>query len=397
MSDAPSSAEPAAPVPAAAAPAASPQQQPVAEQKPKSKRRLVIFGVILVVAAGAGGWWWYSNRNFESTDDAFIDGDAGSVAPRIAGTIAALHVTDNQFIHAGDPIVDLDPADETVALTQAKANLAAAQANLALTKATVAATLDQAISSLASAEATISSTTAQANSADALAVRAIADVARAQSLVRTNDTSKQNLDAAVASAKSTKAQAIAAHQQIKVAETERDTAKGKLAEAETGPQQIAVQEAAVAQAQAAVDNAALQLSYTKIVAPRDGTVTQRAVNIGDQVQRGQTIASLVFSHPWVTANFKETQLDRMRLGQPVKITVDALNGRVYHGHVDSIMRGTGSRFALLPTENATGNYVKVVQRVPVKIVFDDLPPEDEAVLGLGLSVVPSVDVSGAAQ
>jgi membrane fusion protein (multidrug efflux system) len=172
-----------------------------------------------------------------------------------------------------------------------------------------------------------------------------------------------------------------------------------LAEAQTGPQQIAAKQAATAQAkaavdtaQAAVDSAALQLSYTKITAPRDGSITQRSFNVGDQVQRGETIANLVFTNPWVTANFKETQVSHMRAGQPVTIAIDSLGGQTFKGHVDSVMRGTGARFALLPTENATGNYVKLVQRVPVKIVFDDLPPETAATLGLGFSVVPRVNV-----
>lgn len=375
-------------------------------QSNTGKRRFLIFGGLIAVVAIYGGFHWYTNRYIESTDDAFVDGDAGLIAPRISGTVLAVHVADNQRVHAGDLVMELDSRDEKVALAQAtaqlesaKANLTAAQAQLDLTQATVAATLDEATSGLASAEANISAAIAQANSADALQVRAQADVERARVLARTNDASKQALDAAIATADSSKAQAVAAHEGITIAKTLRDVSKGKLAEAQTGPQQIAAKQAATAQAkaavdtaQAAVDSAALQLSYTKITAPRDGSITQRSFNVGDQVQRGETIANLVFTNPWVTANFKETQVSHMRAGQPVTIAIDSLGGQTFKGHVDSVMRGTGARFALLPTENATGNYVKVVQRVPVKIVFDDLPPETAATLGLGFSVVPRVNV-----
>jgi membrane fusion protein (multidrug efflux system) len=171
----------------------------------------------------------------------------------------------------------------------------------------------------------------------------------------------------------------------------------KFTEAETAAQQIAVRQAelqsasaSVEAARAAVETAELNLSYTRIVAPQDGYITKRQVNAGDVVQKNQTLATLVFGRPWVTANFKETQLDGMRPGQPVAIAIDAYPDVTFKGHVDSIMRGTGAQFSLLPPENATGNYVKVVQRVPVKILIDE-PVDVSQALGLGMSVVPTVD------
>ncbi len=367
--------------------------------------RRIALGAVLVALAGGGTIYWLSTRDLETTDDAFVDGDAATISPRVAGPVVALRVTDNQFVHQGDLLLEIDPRDYQVAVENAKANLAnavaqeaTARAKLALTQATTAATLEQAESGVAYSIAALAQARAQVGAAEAEQARARADTTRYSKLVKTDFASHQQYEQAEAKSRTADAQLLAAQQGVKVADGQLSQAKGKLDEAKTGPQQVAVREAElkaataqVAAAQATLDQAELNLSYTKIYAPHDGVVTKRNVNVGDVVQKDQNLAAFVFGRPWVTANFKETQLKRMRPGQPVDIAVDAYPDKVFKAHVDSIQRGTGARFSLLPPENATGNYVKVVQRVPVKIVFDDAP-DPRYVLSLGMSVIPTVNV-----
>lgn len=363
-----------------------------------------VFGVIAVLS----GIWWFATRNDESTDDAFIDGDVVDVAPRIAGKVAAVHFADNQAVKEGDLLLEFDPADFEASLDRARADLAVAEARersaaaqVALARSSTDAILEQARGGLAQARAALEQRKAQLDGAIADEERARADMKRYRALSASDHTSRQRLDTAEAEARRTAAAVRGARNAVDAARADVARAEGTLHDADTAAQQLAVREAEQAaaaatakSARAAVRQAELSLSYTRVLAPHDGHIVRKNVAAGDVAQAGQKLAALVFGAPWVVANFKETQLARMRPGQPVAIAVDAYDGYTLRGHIDSVQRGTGAYFSLLPPENATGNYVKVVQRVPVKIVFDDaLDPARP--LGLGMSVVPTVDVSAA--
>jgi membrane fusion protein (multidrug efflux system) len=384
---------------------------PAPEAPPKRKkgglRRLVAIAVLAVAVIGGTGYWWI-NRGLVSTDDAFIDGDAVTLSPQVGGKVLRLLIDDNQQVKSGQLLLEIDPRDYEAALASAKASLnralaaeAEARANLDLTKATTAASLSAAKAGVALSKAGLAQAEAQVISSKAEAERAAADVQRYRTLSRNDYASRQTLDQAEATARRSAAQQMADVHGLDVAEAKIGQAEAALDQARTADQQVAVKaaelesaEADVEAARAAQRTAELNLSYTKIVAPQDGYITRRQVNAGDVVEKNQTLATLVFGAPWVTANFKETQLTDMRPGQTATIRVDAYPGVTFTGHVDSFMHGSGSHFSLLPPENATGNYVKVVQRVPVKIVFDQTPAElrrDGHVLGLGMSAVPVVD------
>ncbi|HEX4142172.1 MAG TPA: HlyD family secretion protein [Pirellulales bacterium] len=328
---------------------------------------LAVGAVILVVGLLA---WWLYERQFESTDDAFIDGHAVQMAPKIAGYVTRLDIVDNELVHQGDVLLEIDPRDYQVALAAAKASEAAAASRLAQATAQIDAADDQARGSEADVAA-----------AEATARNAEQDRERNSSLAPRGAVSQQTLDASVASARSTAAQVAAARARASAADSQAELARAQKATAE----------ADLKQAQVEVARADLNLSYTKLIAPITGRVTHRTVELGDYLQPGQALFALVDPNVWVTANFKETQLTHMHVGQPVEVRVDAFPGQTLHAHVDSFQRGTGARFTLLPAENATGNYVKVVQRVPVKIVFDQPPPAD-MILGPGMSVEPTVTV-----
>lgn len=387
----------------------APTYTPVETQTHKHRTIwLAVAGCLLVLASGGAGYWWLT-RNQVATDDAFIDGNVVSVAPQVVGgRVVALHIADNEQVEAGQLMVEIDPSDFEAALAQARANLAAAQADrqsaradLELTRASTAANLALAQSGVDAAQQTIQQDRAQADAAEAEAEQAKLNLPRVQDLFRRQFNSAQQLDQARAAAQSTEAEHGAALEAIDAAQAQLGEAQARLLQAQTAPQQVALKEAAlthaqaeVEQAEAEVKSAELNLSYTKITAPQAGRVTERAVNVGDVVAPNQTLTFLTVGRPWVTANYKETQLTRMRPGQQVKIAVDTYPDRPLRGHIDSLQSGTGARFSLLPPENATGNYVKVVQRVPVKIVFDE-PAEMDRVLALGMSVVPTVHLDTA--
>ncbi len=368
---------------------------------------MILIAVIIALAT-AGAVYWFIHRNTETTDDAFIDGDTVPLSPRIAGAVEQIHFDDNQLVKKGDLLVELDPADYAAELEAAQAAVAEAEAkqrmaeaDVELTRASTTAGIAQAESAVAAARAALAEAEARAAADRAEADRAKADLPRYEAAARQGASSRQQLDQAAATARTGEAKWRAAEESVSAAQARIAEAQAQLEQAKTAPAQIAVKEAdaraAAAKVKAAgarVDQAQLNLSYTRIVAPGDGHITKRSVNVGDVVQRNETLGMLVLDSRWVTANFKETQLTRMRPGQPVEISVDAYPDVTLHGRVDSIQRGTGARFSLLPPENATGNYVKIVQRVPVKIVFAE-PPAPGMVLGLGMSVIPNVDVSAA--
>jgi membrane fusion protein (multidrug efflux system) len=332
---------------------------------------LITGGVILVVIIGAVLLWWWHARQFEDTDDAFIDARVVRVSPRISGQVIGVHAEDNQLVHVGDILVDIDPADVRAMLDQIHAQETQAET-----------ALGQAQADVLLAEAQYTQAIANAKGADAQAVNAAQDLKRYRTLQASTPqaVAQGQIDQAVAAARSAAAQRDAALQQAKSATA-----------------QIAAATAAVAGAQARIDTARAQvkqaqlnLEYTRVVAPVDGHIARRTVAVGTYVSPGQQMLAIVPLRVWVTANFKETQLARMQVGQSVTVKIDACPEVDLRAHVDSLQRGAGQAFALLPPENATGNYIKVVQRVPVKIVLDEYPRR--CPLGPGMSVEPKVQV-----
>ena len=387
---------------------------------PPSRRRGIVIAVVIVLALAAAGFWWYSTYS-ENTDDAQIEGHLIQVSARIGGQVLKVDVEENQVVKAGDVIAELDPGDYQVAVEKAEAALASAQANAAAAQVNVPITAVNTGSNLSSAGADVSGTqagTSQAQQqleaaharvaqAKANNVKAQADLERYRPLVAKDVISKQQFDAAVAAADAASAALSdarhseqAAGDAVRVARQREAQAQAGLKFAQTAPQQVAAQSARakqamaqVKEAQAQLDQAKLNLGYTKIVAPTAGIITRKSVEINQNVAPGQNLLTLVsLEGLWVTANFKETQLKHMAAGQQVEIDVDA-TGKTYHGRVTQIGGATGSVLSLFPPENATGNYVKVVQRIPVRIDFTDLASEDSNhLLRPGLSVEPKVRV-----
>jgi membrane fusion protein (multidrug efflux system) len=400
------------------APTAPVQETEIAQ--PKSSRRGIVIVVLVVLATVAVALWWRSTYS-EDTDDAQVNGHLIQVSSRISGQVLKVDVQENQKVKAGETIAELDPKDYDVAVESAEAALASAQANAAAANVNVPITSINTGSTLRSTEADVSGAHATVQQAEqqqagakamvaqaqANLTKADADLARYKPLVEKDVISKQQWDAAVAAddgAKAALANAQAAQsaagEGVRAARDRERQSQEQHNAAQTGPQQVAVQSARakaalaqVQQAQAQLDQAELNLSYTKIVAPADGIVTRKSVEVDQNVAPGQNLLTLVsLDDLWVTANFKETQLKHMAKDQPVEIEVDA-TGKTYHGKVTQIGGATGSVLSLFPPENATGNYVKVVQRVPVRIDFTDLKNEDsQQALRPGLSVEPKVRV-----
>lgn len=378
-------------------------------------RIFLILGIIIVLTGGFFLWRYFAS--YEDTDDAEIDGHLNPISARVSGHVLKLLIEDNQYVNAGTPLVQIDPKDYQVALDHAKADyddavaLAnAAKVNVPITSVNTGSQISGAAAGVANARQGIaaarqqhSAANAELAAAEANNVKAQEDLLRYKQLVDKQEISQQQYDTAVAAAKSSaasveaaRASAAAAEQKVAQAQSQLDQALAEARAAATGPQQVAAThsrwESAEAQAalrKAALDQAQLNLSYTLIVSPITGGVTNRTVEVGQNVSVGQEMMRLInLDDIWVTANFKETQLKSMRVGQPVTIHVDT-NGKNYKGHVQSIAGASGAITSLLPPENATGNYVKVVQRIPVKITFD--PGETrEHVLRPGMSVEPKV-------
>jgi membrane fusion protein (multidrug efflux system) len=389
-------------------------------EAPPSRRRGILIVAVIVVVLIALGVWWHSTYS-EDTDDAQVNGHLIQVSSRINGQVLKVEVEENQFVKKGDPIAELDPSDYKVAVENAEAALASAQANAAAANVNVPIVTINTDSNLNSANADVKGThagveqaekqfeAAQARVAQAHAnfTKAQADLERYKPLVAKDVISKQQFDAAVDAADASKAaldDALASEQAaadgVRVAHEKEQQAEALQTYAQTAPRQVEAQnarakqaEAQVKQAQAQLDQAQLNLSYCQIVAPADGIITRKSVEIDQNVSAGQNLLTLVsLQDIWVTANFKETQLKHMQAQQRVTIHVDA-TGKDYHGIVTQIGGATGSVLSLFPPENATGNYVKVVQRIPVRIDFTDLPNEDpHQQLRPGLSVEPKVRV-----
>jgi len=389
---------------------------------PSRSRRGIVLAVILVLVIAAVFFYWRSTYT-EDTDDAQVDGNLYQVSSRVAGHVVKVYVDDNQAVQAGDPLVDIDPTDYQVALDQAQADLANAQAqymqatvNVPITRvnvgtsvttssADVKATQDQ----IAEAEKQVVAAEAHVDQAKANAAKAQDDVDRYTPLVQKDVISKQQYDTAVQALAAAKASVAEAEADVLAQQNAVSNAQARLAQAEAQQQQsvtnrsrqinvevsrAAAADAAVKQAEARVEQAKLNLSYTHIVAPTTGIINKKNVEVGVNLSVGQDLMTIIpLTDLWVTANFKETQLAHMHACEPVTIKVDAYSGRTFSGRITQIGGATGSMLSLFPPENATGNYVKVVQRIPVRIDFDDLAKEDaDHVLRPGLSVTPDVSV-----
>ncbi len=388
----------------------------------KGRRRVIVIAVVALIAIIAIFFYWRSTFT-EDTDDAQIDGNLYQVSSRVAGQVIKVDVEEAQMVKAGDPIAEVDPRDFHVAMEQAQANLANAQAeyeqarvNVPITSVTTRTEVLTSGSDVQNNEAAVATAEAQAQAANehiaqvrANAQKAQIDVDRYTPLVKNDVISKQQFDQAVATATAEQAalneaqrNASASQQQVRQARARLATALSQQNQSrENAPKQVAVQRAreaaalaAVQQAQARLDQANLNLGYTKITAPITGIVSRKTVAVGVNLSVGQSLLTIVpLEDLWVTANFKETQLKKMHTGQKVEISVDALGGRKFDGHIAQIGGATGSALSLFPPENATGNYVKVVQRIPVRINFDNIQQQDQNhELRIGMSVVPKVEV-----
>jgi membrane fusion protein, multidrug efflux system len=388
----------------------------------KSGRKFIIIAVIILLVIGAGIFYWRSTFS-EDTDDAQVDGDLYQVSSRVTGQVVKVYVEDNQEVKIGDPIAEIDPRDYQVALEQAEADLASKQAaaiqatvNVPITSVNVNTTVSTTGSDVQGTVATVEQARKQEQAAEARVAQAKAnaiksrlDVERYTPLVEKDVISKQQFDAAVAAdagnqAAVLEAEATVIAQQAAVTQALQKLAQSRFQSAQsikTGPDQVRVQQAKansamadVKQAQAKVDQARLNLGYTHITAPVTGIVNKKNVQVGVNLSIGQDVLTIIpLTNLWVTANFKETQLSRMKPGQSVTLKVDALGGRKFHGKVTQIGGATGSKLSLFPPENATGNYVKVVQRIPVRVDFTNLQQENgDYALRPGMSVTPDVEV-----
>jgi membrane fusion protein (multidrug efflux system) len=341
---------------------------------PAARKRLLIIVILLMVLGG--GIYFLFTLGKETTDDASIEANVAPIASKISGYVTKLHIADNQKVKAGDVLLEIDPADYEIRLHSAKAALEAARGRLETSTQSFESTKISAPSNLESVRA-------QLEAAQANWQKAANDLKRIQSL-DPMARSKQQLDAVIA--------------QEKTARAELEDVKAKLRSAQTAPRTIAGAqasvrelEAQVAKAQADVDQAQNDLDNTQVLAPFDGQITKRGVELGAYVQPGQQLMALVSADYWVIANFKETQLEKMKAGQEADIKIDAYPDKHYKAKVDSVQTGTGTRFSAFPPENATGNFVKIVQRVPVKLVFTERPDAALSV-GPGMSVEPTVMV-----
>jgi membrane fusion protein, multidrug efflux system len=360
---------------------AEPGQKPAAkDEKPTEKPRkgflrrhpvLAPVGLIALLAAAAAGYlYWDHTSHFESTDDAFITARQFAIAPKVAGYITAVPVTDNQHVNKGDVIAQIDQRDFLTALAQAQAQVAGAEAGI-----------HNVDTQIATQDAQISSAQAQVAQAQANSELARVTWGRDQPLVKQGWATAQQGTTDVQNLKAQQSAVDSAQAALKVAQRQIDTLRA----------QRTSQEASVAQAQAQLDQAKLNLSYTTVTADQPGRVVNLSGAVGQYAQAGTNLTMFVPDEIWVVANYKETQLDRMQPGQPVDLEIDAYPERHFRGHLDSVQPGSGPAFSLLPPENATGNYVKIVQRVPVKLILDN-PPTDVS-LGPGMSVVPTARVN----
>lgn len=388
----------------------------------KSNKRGIIIGVVVLLVIVAGLFYWHSTY-YEDTDDAQVDGDLYQVSARVSGQVVKVFVEDNQQVSAGQPIAEIDPKDYQVAVDQAQANLATAEAdyeqakvnvpitnvNVATSVSTTSSDVKGSAASVGQADKEVEAAQARVEEAKANSTKAQLDVDRYTPLVQRDVISKQQYDAAVAAATAAKSQVLEAQANVIAQEEGVRQAQQKLDQSQLQSRQSAQNAsgqrqaqqakadsaaATVRQQQAKLEQAQLNLGYTEILAPATGIVNKKSVVVGANLSIGQILLTIIpLDDLWVTANFKETQLKEMKPGQKVVLSVDALGGRKYDGTITQIGGATGSKLSLFPPENATGNYVKVVQRIPVRIDFTNLKDENkDHLLRLGFSVTPKVSV-----
>jgi membrane fusion protein, multidrug efflux system len=368
----------------------NPQDQPPPKKRKAPVKLLLIGGVILLIILFFGYRYWQHASTHEDTDDAYTTGNTHQISPRITGTVEEVLVDDNWHVHAGQLLVKLDPRDYEVALNRNRAQLKQANAQVSQAKAGV----EQASAELQQRQAQVMQAAAQVLQSQAAFDIAKINYDRDHSLVQKDlkaiakqevDTTKANLDSAQGALNAAKATQVASQAQVEAAEAAVDSAKAQLESANAN----------VAASEAAVRDSELQLSYCQVIAPVSGRIAQKTVQKGNRLTVGQALMAVVEDNVWILANLKETQLERVQVGQPVEIKIDALPHHQFAGRVDSLQAGTGSNFALLPPDNATGNFIKIVQRVPVKILFDPESIKDvRDKIVPGLSTEPSIAITG---
>ena len=394
----------------------------VLPEHPAAKPIVFLVAIVAVVLVG---WFWWESRQWEDTDDAQIDGHMYPISARVNGDVIEVYFDDGQIVHKGDVLVVIDPTDYTVALERARADYQDSQAQAQAARFGVpvssigsfsqirsaSADMSSAQAGVAAAEKQVEASRSQVLEAKADALKLNTDVERYQQLLGKREISQQQFDAATAAAtaanatvQAREASLLAAEAQVKIAQSRIEQANAEVRNAQATPNTVAATKAKAESADAqalryksALDQAQLNLSYTTITSPVDGIVGKRSVQVGSNVAIGQDLMAIVpLQDVWVTANFKETQLAHMCPGQPVKIIVDTYGGRKWDGHVSNIGGATGAKYSLLPPENATGNYVKVVQRIPVRVDFDGNDKPDfnkDGLLRPGMSVEPDVRVA----
>jgi membrane fusion protein, multidrug efflux system len=407
--------------------ATPPATQPTAAKKPDPSNRgrgraFIIFFVVLLIAAGVGLYFWLQSRQFESTDDAEVEAHLNSISSRVDGSITSVYVDNNQIVKAGDPLVDLDPRDFQVAIDQARAQVAQARSQVVAQQPSVPITQIESSTNIRGAEADVAnaeagvgvaerdreSTIARLAEAEANAAKAQADLARYTLLIKNEEVSKQEFDQVAATAKAQDASVTANRAAVQAAASTVQQRQAQLAQVKSrlsqyqsnAPAQLAIRQANVESqqanqqtAQALLEQAELKLSYTKIVAPAAGIVLKRSAEVGERINAGQQLLMIAqIADIWVTADFKETQLHNIHPGQSARIHVDALR-QDFEGYVENIGGSTGAVSSVLPPENATGNYIKVVQRIPVRLRFK---PNQNGLdrLRPGMSVEPDVRIGG---
>jgi len=360
------------------------------KEKPNNRRKkiaaIIIFPVLIVIGAVMLFLYREYKATHISTDDAFVDGRVHAIASKIPGTVKAIHVNDNQFVKRGGPILEIDPIDYDVRVKEAQAGLETEIAKLSEIRDKV----DTAKKQLAGIMASMEEARANLELQEANLRQAEVDFKRAESLLKKEVIPREQYDKAKTTYDVAVAQVKAAKERIKQLEASLETQKAVVKQTETS---LIPQQAQIQQKEATLKGTELSKSYTIIYSPSDGYIAKKSVETGNQIQPGQSLMAVVpLDDIWITANYKETQLERVKLGQKVKIIVDTYPGKVFYGKVESVQAGTGAVFSLFPPENATGNYVKIVQRIPVKIILDqDTDPSHN--LRIGMSVVPTILVS----
>jgi membrane fusion protein (multidrug efflux system) len=368
----------------------SQKDQPGSKKAPKSRLKLfLIGGVILIVILFFGFRYWQHASTHEDTDDAYTAGNTHQISPRVTGTVEEVLVDDNWHVNAGQLLVKLDPRDYEVALNRNRAQLKQAKAEVSQAKAGV----EQANAQLQQREAQVTQAAAQVLQSQAAFDIAKINYDRDHSLFQKDlkaiakqevDTTKANLDSAQGALNAAKATQEAVQAQVEAAKASIDSAQAQLESANAN----------VSASEAAVRDSELQLSYCSVIAPVAGRIAQKTVQTGNRLTVGQALMAVVEDNVWILANLKETQLERVQIGQPVEIKIDALPHHKFVGRVDSLQPGTGSNFALLPPDNATGNFIKIVQRIPVKILFDPESIKDvRDKIVPGLSTEPSIAIN----